>query len=219
MKLLNKKHDDHAKLYDLGMKLHWLGMYQKFRKSIIKNFGDFQDKTILDFGCGTGLLLEFIKKNYPYNGLYIGLDTGYNMLQTAKNKNIKHDSQLFVQLSEVPYLPVKYSTIDIICSCLVIHQISHENKLILFKEMQRVLKPDGKIVMTEFCKPYNLVGKYGAFYTKYIWGKIIPEIATNIIDNLEGNIPDMLKMSGCSEVKVAARWKGFINIITAIKNV
>ncbi|MGA1871488.1 MAG: class I SAM-dependent methyltransferase [bacterium] len=216
--MLNKKHDDHAPLYDVGMKVHWFGRYNKFRHSIIENFGDFRDTTILDFGCGTGLLLEFMKANYSYTGCYLGLDSGYRMLRTAKEKDIKHDALLFMQLSEaVPYLPIKESAIDIVCCCLVTHQISHDNKLILFKEMYRVLKPNGKIVMTEFCKPYTIFGKYGALYIKYIWGKIIPDIALNITDNLEGNIPAMLEVSGFSELEVTGRWKGFVATIAAIK--
>jgi ubiquinone/menaquinone biosynthesis C-methylase UbiE len=217
MKLFNKKHNDHAKLYDLGMKLHWLGTYQKFRKSIIENFGDFKDKTILDFGCGTGLLLEFIKKNYSFYGFYLGCDPGHKMLEVAKRRGLEHGSCIFMQISENPLLPIRNSAVDIFVSSLVTHQISHGNKIALFQEIYRILKPNGKIVMAEFGKPTNLLGKFGAFYVKSIWGKIIPEIRVNIIDNLDGQLPDMLKKSGFSEVMIVKKWKGFVEVIKGMK--
>ncbi len=170
MKLFNKKHEDHARFYDLGMKLHWLGKYRRFRESLIAGFGDFEESTIFDFGCGTGLLLEYIKQNYNYQGIYFGGDPGFKMLAVASKKQIRHRRLLWAQIAEIPQLPVKDASVDIFASSLVTHQLPLESKIKSFQEAYRVLKPGGILVSAEFGRPYNLQGRIGAFWLRSFWG-------------------------------------------------
>ncbi|OGK12396.1 MAG: hypothetical protein A2W80_09650 [Candidatus Riflebacteria bacterium GWC2_50_8] len=211
------KHEDNAGAYDTGMKLHWLGSYNAFRRSLVNNFGEFENSTILDFGCGTGLLLEFIKANYRYNGLYLGIDPGAGMLKIAKEKAIDHQGKCFVQIPLFPNFPVKSESVDIFVSSLVTHQISLEGKQALFKEIFRVLKPNGRVVMAEFGKPSGIMGNLLAFYTKKVWGQAIPEIGVNAPANFEGVVPGLFAAAGFSQFRITDRWKGAIDVMAGMK--
>ncbi|MFZ5950978.1 MAG: class I SAM-dependent methyltransferase [Candidatus Rifleibacteriota bacterium] len=211
------QHEDNAAAYDAGMKLHWFGSYNAFRRSIVENFGSFRDSTILDFGCGTGLLLEFIKSNYSFDGCYIGVDPGAGMLRVANSKSIAHEKKLFAQIPLFPKLPVRSESIDIFASSLVTHQISVEGKKALLEEVKRVLKPGGIAVMAEFGKPSNFFGKLVALYTMRIWGHAIPQIGENSPSNFIGMMPKLFAEAGFNDLSVVSRWKGAIDIITGKK--
>lgn len=83
---------------------------------------NFKHKTLLDAGCGTGLMFEFIFSVNNHNSLrdlrYIGLDISWKMLKTFTNKinmlNYKGNSSLI--LGDIEYLPFREEAFDLIFS-------------------------------------------------------------------------------------------------------
>ena len=91
---------------------------------------------ILDVGCGTGRYASRFSK-----GDYVGIDSSRNMLKVAKRK-VKGK---FV-LGDITDMPFPDKSFDKVVCCLV---ISHFNKVDhVLKEMSRVLKDDGYIVLS-----------------------------------------------------------------------
>ena len=56
------------------------------RLSILSQVGNLKNSKILDFGCGTGYLYEFLKKKYKFQGKYTGYDISSEMIKLAKKK-------------------------------------------------------------------------------------------------------------------------------------
>ncbi len=56
------------------------------RLSILLEVGDLRRSKILDFGCGTGFLYEFLKKKINFRGKYVGYDISSEMINLAKKK-------------------------------------------------------------------------------------------------------------------------------------
>lgn len=56
------------------------------RLSILLEVGDLRKSKILDFGCGTGFLYEFLKKKINFQGKYVGYDISSEMVDLAKKK-------------------------------------------------------------------------------------------------------------------------------------
>tara|TARA_B100002052_G_scaffold291142_1_gene310743 strand:+ start:120 stop:785 length:666 start_codon:yes stop_codon:yes gene_type:complete len=56
------------------------------RLSILLQVGDLKKSKILDFGCGTGYLYEYLKKKINYQGVYVGYDISKEMIKLAKKK-------------------------------------------------------------------------------------------------------------------------------------
>jgi SAM-dependent methyltransferase len=211
-----RKLNDLAAHYDASMRRDWGREYGPFRDSVIAQFGDFRHKTILDYGCGTGLLLEYIKANHSYDGRYLACDTGANMLDLARSKNIPHKDLAFTLIPEVPALPLENTSVDIAVSSLVTHQLPPAGKRAMFAEVLRVLKPGGIFVLAEFGKSAGLMGFVTELYVRHLWGRFItPAVYANSAENFSGAVPGLVAATGFKDVRVTARWKGNIDVIRA----
>lgn len=99
-----------------------------------------KDMSILDIGVGTGNLAgRFLKENYDVTGI----DQSREMLNVAKQKypNLK------VRLGEFLKIPFNDKSFDVIVSTYAFHHLNNEQKVMAIKEMFRVLKDQGKIVI------------------------------------------------------------------------
>lgn len=134
--------------------------------SELKRFADFAkdgDK-VLDFGCGNGRLLEIFREK---NVKYVGADFSLNLINLARNKykmEIDAGKAEFIKLDELK-LPFPDRSFDVIYSVAVLHHIpSVRKREELLAEFSRILKPNGKIIITAWnlwqWKYLNLVFKY-----------------------------------------------------------
>ena len=79
-------------------------------------------KTILDAGCGTGLLIEYIFNlnidNIKKKVKYIGIDISWKMLMNFcdKSKKIKEIEDINLILGDIENLPLRQDTFDLIFS-------------------------------------------------------------------------------------------------------
>ena len=59
---------------------------QDRRMSVLTAVGDPRQAKILDWGCGTGRLLEYLREYGGFNGQYVGIDISQPMIETARAK-------------------------------------------------------------------------------------------------------------------------------------
>lgn len=100
----------------------------------------------LDYGCGSGKILEEITKINPGNK-YIGIDVSKEALKRAKYKKIKAK---FYLSADGKKIPLKSSSVDFITALDVIEHIYDTRKA--FQEFYRILKKDGEIIIST---PYH----------------------------------------------------------------
>ena len=103
---------------------------------------------VLDVGCGTGELLRRVRANVPDAAL-AGLDPVPEMLDVARDK-LSGRADLRVGYAE--RLPWDAGTFDVVVSCNMFHYISHP--LAALREIARVLRPAGALVLTDWCDDY-----------------------------------------------------------------
>ncbi|UUV19319.1 methyltransferase domain-containing protein [Fusobacteria bacterium ZRK30] len=111
--------------------------------------GNIKDgEEILDFGCGAGIDLIFASKLVGDQGRVVGLDMVSEMLEKAKKNigmmDLKNTSLV---LSEGEKLIFEDAAFDTIISNSVFNLVP--NKEFLFKELHRVLKPNGKLMVVD----------------------------------------------------------------------
>lgn len=106
------------------------------------------DIKLLDVGCGTGVLLQAISVIYPSIEL-IGADLSFKMLKITEQK-LGPKARLIVCNS--CNLPFPDEQFDIVVSCSSLHY--WRNPLEALKEISRVLKPLGEIIITDWCSDY-----------------------------------------------------------------
>ena len=103
---------------------------------------------VLDIGCGTGELLRRLRAKYPDAAL-AGLDPVPQMLAVAGDKlSGKED----LRIGYADALPWKAATFDVVVSCNMFHYITHPVEAL--REMARVVRPGGVIVLTDWCDDY-----------------------------------------------------------------
>lgn len=96
---------------------------------------------VLDLGCGSGFGLKNLDKK---NCTLLGLDPSWNMLSYA---NKCEDQKITYIQAYGEYLPLRNNLVDVIISSNTIHFWS--NMSLCLREMWRVLKPKGRLVLSE----------------------------------------------------------------------
>lgn len=108
----------------------------------VQRFG--KGKSILEVGCGTGLVLERIAQFASHAE---GVDLSPQMLKQARNRGLQ------VQEAEANRLPFANSQFDVVCSFKVLAHIQDLDSAL--SEMIRVVRPGG-YVLAEFYNPWSL---------------------------------------------------------------
>lgn len=103
---------------------------------------------LLDVGCGTGALLSRLCSAFPQARL-VGVDPVPEMLAVARRKLPQT-----VELREgwAESLPCEDESFDVVVSCNVFHYI--RRPVDALREMDRVLRPGGQLVITDWCDDY-----------------------------------------------------------------
>jgi arsenite methyltransferase len=140
---------------------------------LINSFNIKGNETILDIGCGKGLLLIAAAKKLT-SGKAIGIDV-WNSLDLSTNNsqttllNAKLESvedRVEVKTADMRNLPFDDHSVDIIMASMAVHNVkSKEGRKKALLEIHRVLKPGGKIALMDFkyTKEYLTVLKRMAF--------------------------------------------------------
>ncbi len=137
-----------AKSYDS----RWRDYLEKTQKTAVNCLSAKNNDLVLDIGCGTGGAAIRIAKKLT-QGKIVGIDTCQAMLDLAKkkSKNFKNITYKNASAEKIPF-PTKY--FDKIISVSAFHHFQNPNTAV--KEMCRVIKPKGIIVILDWCRDYFL---------------------------------------------------------------
>ncbi len=110
---------------------------------------------ILDVATGTGKqAFAFGRKGYDV----IGIDLSEAMLNVANKKN-KYKNVRF-QVADAINLPFEDSSFDVSCISFALHDMPLTIREKALKEMVRVTKPEGIIVIVDYALPKNRIGRF-----------------------------------------------------------
>ncbi|WP_242694643.1 class I SAM-dependent methyltransferase [Pseudogracilibacillus auburnensis] len=118
-----------------------------WRKDLLKNL----QGNILEVGVGTGANLSY----YPSNVHVTGIDFSPKMLMKAYEKIDKAEVKVVLREMDAQDMDFPDNTFDAVVSTYVFCSIPNPVKG--FKEIRRVVKPEGKIVMLEHMRSENVV--------------------------------------------------------------
>ncbi|MFH1129367.1 MAG: class I SAM-dependent methyltransferase [Patescibacteria group bacterium] len=134
-----------------------------------------QGEKVLDLGCGSGRMFEmFLAQDVDYTGV----DFSEKLIEIAKNKygdNFK--------VADILNLPFSNENFDSVWSIAVLHHIpSTELRKRVLSEIKRVLRPNGRVVVTcwnikslfrkDLFIPFNGQKRYYHVFSKREIGKL-----------------------------------------------
>ena len=151
---VSKMFDNIAKHYDFLNHFLSLGIDKVWRRKMIAELNDVQPQLILDVATGTGDVAINTIKQLNIKGLHIiGLDISPEMLNIGKKKIVTEGMSGTIDMivGDSENLPFENNKFDAITVAYGVRNF--ENLERGLSEMQRVLKPKGKLVVLEFSQP------------------------------------------------------------------
>lgn len=146
--VVRQQYDQMAKVYDR----RW-NNYILRTLSFIKAWAQIlPEVTVLDIGCGTGEFERLVLSDHPTQQM-VGVDISEKMLEIAKQKCQAYPNVSF-RTASASVLPFPDDSFDIIVSANAFHYFDDPKAAL--SEVQRVLKPNGTVVILDWCKDYFL---------------------------------------------------------------
>ncbi|KAF4613837.1 hypothetical protein D9613_008096 [Agrocybe pediades] len=110
-------------------------------------------ETVVDLGSGGGIDVFLAAQKVGPSGKAIGLDMSEDMIALARKnaakKGLKPPHVAFVQAYLTEPLPIESNSVDCIISNCVINLLPQEGKAFALKEVHRILKPGGRVVLND----------------------------------------------------------------------
>jgi SAM-dependent methyltransferase len=143
------KQDEYAKMYELEDRYWWFIGRRKLVKWLLREHNpNGSDALLFDLGCGTGLNLSSFNDEFKT----IGSDISREALGFCRERNLEN---LFSCKAEA--IPLANDSVDLITALDVLEHVRED--LPALKEINRVLKPGGKLIV--------IVPAYGFLWSEH----------------------------------------------------
>ncbi len=215
------RYDFLNRLLSLGVDIHW----RKFASRLIEYD---EEGKILDAATGTADMALNIAAGTPASLKIVGLDFCKEMMDVARSKinNSIYSKRIDLAVAPCEAVPFKEDTFDSVTIAFGVRNL--DDRFRGLKEMHRVLKPGGKIVILEFSMPSNTLFGYiyqwyfrrllpviGGFFSKFNAYKYLPESVSEFPSR--ENFKRILADSGFAEIAHYDKTFGIVTFYTGYK--
>jgi ubiquinone/menaquinone biosynthesis C-methylase UbiE len=139
--------------YDSYMKKATFGREHILRRMTVGLAGVKAGDTVLEVGCATGTLTLAAKQAAGPSGRVFGIDIIPGMIEASQRKAAQANVEITFKLGSIDSIPFPDDHFDeVMCSFMIFH-MSDETRRKGIAEIQRVLKPGGRMLLLDLALP------------------------------------------------------------------
>jgi demethylmenaquinone methyltransferase/2-methoxy-6-polyprenyl-1,4-benzoquinol methylase len=155
-----------APRYDAANEILSLGIHRLWRKAAVRASGVRPGDAVLDCATGTGDLALAFKRAVGDGGRVVGTDFCPPMLEAAPAKAARAGLAVTFEVADVLRLPYPDASFDVASIAFGIRNV--DDPVRGLRELARVVKPGGRVVVLEFGQPGGLFGALFRFYSRHV---------------------------------------------------
>lgn len=148
----------HPWLYDRLVRAFTLGREKQFRQWVIGLGKIREDQRVLDVGCGTGSHLIETAMQFGSGVQLYGIEPSAEMVDHARKKAKSAGVAMTVVQGSADELSYPDESFDVVFCTLVLHHLPESMREQAIREMRRVLRSGGRLVIVEVQKPTKIRG-------------------------------------------------------------
>ena len=162
--------DSVAPKYDVMNDLMSMGLHRAWKAYTVLVANVKEGQQVLDIAGGTGDLALAFAPKVGATGRVVHTDINEAMLREGRNRLLDAGVHLPTLVCDAEHLPFADASFDVVTVAFGLRNMTHKDAAL--REMNRVLKPGGKLLVLEFSKVAKLLEKLYDWYSF----KVLPKI-------------------------------------------
>jgi demethylmenaquinone methyltransferase / 2-methoxy-6-polyprenyl-1,4-benzoquinol methylase len=155
--------DSVAPSYDLMNDVLSMGLHRAWKAYTVAVAAVQPGWRVLDIAGGTGDLAAAFNKQVGPQGLVVLTDINQSMLRVGRDRLLDAGQVVPTAACDAEHLPFASNTFDLVSVAFGLRNMTHKEAAL--KEMCRVLRPGGRLLVLEFSKPAAALQKPYDFYS------------------------------------------------------
>ncbi|MFZ5467905.1 MAG: bifunctional demethylmenaquinone methyltransferase/2-methoxy-6-polyprenyl-1,4-benzoquinol methylase UbiE [Myxococcota bacterium] len=151
--------------YDATNDVLSLGMHRLWRREAVRRSGVTPGAAVLDCATGTGDLALAFKRAVGPSGRVVGTDFCAKMLDAAPPKAERAGLEIEFRVADALALPFPDASFDVASISFGIRNVDDPARCL--RELARVVRPGGRVVVLEFGQPTGLFGAFFRLYARW----------------------------------------------------
>jgi ubiquinone/menaquinone biosynthesis C-methylase UbiE len=143
--------------YDLLSTLFFLGRRRRVFTRLAALSGARPGDRVLDVGCGTGYFTRLLAEAVAPGGTALGIDPSPEVIARARRLTRLANSTFAAGIAEA--LDTEDQSYDVVVSSLMLHHLPGTLRPQAIREMYRVLRPGGRVLVADFRPPTTRIGR------------------------------------------------------------
>ncbi len=198
--------DSVAPKYDLMNDLMSMGLHRAWKAFTVLVANLHEGDQVLDIAGGTGDLALAFSKKVGKSGRVVHTDINEAMLRTGRDRLLDAGVSLPTLVCDAEKLPFPDNHFDVVSVAFGLRNMTHKD--VALAEMNRVIKPGGKLLVLEFSKVAPPLQKAYDWYSF----KVLPKLGKLVAgdDASYRYLAESIRMHpGQQELKAMMRESGF----------
>ena len=171
--------DSVASRYDLMNDLMSLGLHRIWKTYTVAVANVREGDRVLDIAGGTGDLAHAFARKVGTRGCVVHTDINEAMLRVGRDRLLDEGLVLPSVICDAEALPFASEQFDLVSVAFGLRNMTHKDRAL--SEMQRVLKPGGRLLVLEFSKVWQPLEKVYDLYSF----KVLPWLGEKIAHDAE----------------------------------